>query len=96
MDDPFDLKEVNGLTLITAILLLGMTRVLTYTEFRESFLILRKGPRKMEHLHFNEGVGFDTVLQGVGSVVVCNFRFLFCSAFIRFLASLGAIVSTPK
>jgi hypothetical protein len=25
MDDPFDLKEVNGLTLITSILLLGMT-----------------------------------------------------------------------
>jgi hypothetical protein len=37
MDDPFDLKEVNGLTLITAILLLGMTRVLTYAEFWEVF-----------------------------------------------------------
>jgi hypothetical protein len=47
MDDPFDLKEANGLTLITAILLLGMTRVLTYAEFWESFPILRKGPQKI-------------------------------------------------
>jgi hypothetical protein len=46
MDDPFDLKEANGSTLITAILLMGMTRVLTYAEFWDSFLILRKGPRK--------------------------------------------------
>jgi hypothetical protein len=46
MDDPFDLTEANGLTLINAILLLGMTRVLTYAEFWDSFPILRKGPRK--------------------------------------------------
>ncbi len=37
MDDPFDLKVANGLTLITAILLLGMTRVITYKEFRKVF-----------------------------------------------------------
>ncbi len=46
MNDLFDLKEANGLTLITAILLLRMTRVLTYAEFWESFPILRKGPPK--------------------------------------------------
>jgi hypothetical protein len=45
MDDPFDLKEVNGSTLITAIVLLGMTRVLPYA-FLDSFQILRKGQRK--------------------------------------------------
>ncbi len=50
----------------------------------------------MEHLHSNEGAQFDTVLQGVGSVVICNLGFLLCSAFIRFMASLGAMVSTPK
>jgi hypothetical protein len=42
MDNPFDLKEANGLTLIIAILLLGMTRVLTYAEFWDSFPILKK------------------------------------------------------
>ncbi len=50
----------------------------------------------MEHLHSNEGAQFDTVLRGVGSVVICNLRFLLCSAFICFMASLGAMVSTPK
>jgi hypothetical protein len=50
----------------------------------------------MEHLHFHQGARFDTVLQGVGSVVVCNLCFLFCSSFIRFLASLGAMAPTPK
>ncbi len=50
----------------------------------------------MEHLHSNEGARFDTVLQGVGSVVICNLRFLLYSAFIRFMASLGAMVSTPR
>jgi hypothetical protein len=37
MDDPFDLKEANGFTLITAIVLLGMTRVVPYAEFWDSF-----------------------------------------------------------
>jgi hypothetical protein len=50
----------------------------------------------MEHLYSNEGAQFDTVLQGVGSVVICNLHFLLCSTFIRFMASLGAMVSTPK
>jgi hypothetical protein len=45
MDDPFNLKEANGLTLITAILLLGMTRLQTYAEYWDSFPTLRKGPR---------------------------------------------------
>jgi hypothetical protein len=44
----------------------------------------------MEHLYFKEGARFVTVLRGVGSVVLCDLRFLFCSAFICFLASLGA------
>jgi hypothetical protein len=47
MDDPFDLKEVNGFTLIPAIVLLGMTRVLPFAEFPDSFRILRKGQRKI-------------------------------------------------
>jgi hypothetical protein len=50
----------------------------------------------MEHLHSYEGAQFDTVLQGVGSVVICNLHFLLCSAFIHLKASLGAMVSTPK
>ncbi len=50
----------------------------------------------MEHLHSNEGAQFDTVLRGVGSVVICNLRFLLCSAFICFMAPLGAMVSAPK
>jgi hypothetical protein len=47
MDNPFDLKEVNGFTLITAIVLLGKTRVLPFAEFLDSFRILRKGQRKI-------------------------------------------------
>ncbi len=47
MDDPFDLKEANGFTMITAIVLLGMTRVLPFAEFLDSFWILRKGQRKI-------------------------------------------------
>jgi hypothetical protein len=50
----------------------------------------------MEHFHSNEVAQFDTVLQGVGLVVICNLRSSLCSAFIRFMASLGAMVSTPK
>jgi hypothetical protein len=46
MDNPFDLKEANGFSLITAILLLVMMRVLPSAEFWASFWILRKGPRK--------------------------------------------------
>jgi hypothetical protein len=46
MDDPFDLKEMNGFTLITAIVLLVMTRVLPFTEIWGSFGVLIKGPRK--------------------------------------------------
>ncbi len=42
----FDSKEVNGFSLITAIVLLVMTRVLPYAEFWDSFWIPRKGPRK--------------------------------------------------
>jgi hypothetical protein len=48
MGDPFDLKKVNGLTLITAIVLLVMTKVqllVRCTEFWVSFLILPKGLR---------------------------------------------------
>jgi hypothetical protein len=47
MDDPFNLKEANGFTLITAIVLLGMTRVLPLAEFLDSFWILRKEQRKI-------------------------------------------------
>jgi hypothetical protein len=47
MDDPFNLKKANGFTLITAIVLLGMTRVLPFAEFWDSFWILRKGQRKI-------------------------------------------------
>jgi hypothetical protein len=47
MDVPFDLKEVNGFTLITAIVLLGMTGLLPFAEFLDSFRILRKGQRKI-------------------------------------------------
>jgi hypothetical protein len=48
MGDPFDLKKVNGLTLITAIVLLVMTRVqlfVTCAEFQVSFQLLPKGLR---------------------------------------------------
>ncbi len=48
MGDPFDLNKVNGLTLITAIELVVMTRVqllVTCAKFWVSFLILPKGPR---------------------------------------------------
>jgi hypothetical protein len=47
MDDPFDLKEANGFSLITAIVLLGMMMVLPFTEFLDSFRILRKKQRKI-------------------------------------------------
>ncbi len=50
----------------------------------------------IEHLQLDDGAQFDTVLQGVGSVVGCNLCFLFCSDFICFLASLGDMVSTPN
>ncbi len=46
MDNPFDLKEANGFPLLSAIVLLVMTRVLPYAKFWDSFQILRKGPRK--------------------------------------------------
>jgi hypothetical protein len=49
MGDLFDVKKVNCLTLITATVLLAMTRVqllVTCTEFWVSFLILPKVPRK--------------------------------------------------
>jgi hypothetical protein len=45
MDNPVDLKEVTGFTLITTTVLLGMTTVLSFTHFLDSFWILRKGQR---------------------------------------------------
>jgi hypothetical protein len=50
----------------------------------------------IEHLQLDDGALFDTVLRGVGQVVVCTLRFFLCLDFIRFLASLGAMVSTPN
>jgi hypothetical protein len=55
MGDPFDLKKVNGLTLITGTVLLVMMRVqllVTCAEFWVSFLILPKGLRN-NSLHLN-------------------------------------------
>ncbi len=45
MDDLFDLKEANAFTLITAIVLLGMTRVLPY-RISGQFLDIKKRAEK--------------------------------------------------